>query len=290
VVKSILRRYISTHPKLEQPYTAMMWQWHIVSDWCHTHILRAKKRRTTPHGFTLISKGFIANRMMLRGIFELAELDVLKSHLQSADVFVDVGANIGYYACLARSLGKHVVAIEPQAQNLDCLTASLADNGWSDVEVFPIGLSNVPGLVTLYGASGPSASLVRGWAGYSGRFKRVIPVNTLDNVLGGRFPGKRLVIKIDVEGAEYGVLQGAMKTLAANPSPTWFVEICLNEFHPGSNNPNFAKTFDLFWCNGYEARAASERGRLITRNDVVTWSRDGKTGLRDFNYLFIPAK
>lgn len=286
MIKKCFRKY----PQLKEAYQSIVWEKHIFSDFCNTYIFKAKKEVPTPYGFTLVSRNYIANRMMLDGTFEPDEIYIIKSHLQTADVFVDVGANIGYYACLACSLSKNVVAFEPQPQNLECLYANLSSNGWSNTEVFPVGLSHSPGLLELYGASGPSASLVKGWAGYSERFKKVIPVNTLDNILCNRFDGKKLFIKIDVEGAEYDVLRGAIKTLTMFPRPTWFIEICLSEFHPGKLNPNYAATFDLFWQHGYEVRLANKEGRLITSADIQIWIADKKTNMSEFNYLFIPKE
>jgi FkbM family methyltransferase len=267
-----------------------MWKKHIFSDFCNTYIFKSKHEASTPFGFTLVSRNYLANRMMLQGTFETDEVDMIKSHLQGADVFVDVGANIGYYTCLARSLSKYVVAFEPQPQNLECLYASLNRNGWSDTEIFPLGLSHSPGLLTLYGASGLSASLVKGWAGYPERFKKVIPVNTMDNLLCNRFEGKKLFIKIDVEGAEYDVLKGAIKTLTMSPRPTWFIEVCLGEFHPGKLNPNYAATFNLFWMHGYEARLANKENKLVTDTDIKKWLADKQSNMYDFNYLFIPKQ
>lgn len=283
-IKHHLRRY----PKIKKAWNFLQWEKHIFSDFCNTYILKSKHEVSTPLGFTLVSRNYIANRMMLQGTFETVEVDIIKSHLQGADVFVDVGANIGYYACLARSLGKYVVAVEPQPQNLECLYASLNRNGWSDTEIFPLGLSHSPGLLTLYGASGPSASLVKGWAGYPERFKKIIPVNTMDNMLCNRFDGKKLFIKIDVEGAEYDVLKGAIKTLTMSPRPTWFIEICLSEFHPGGMNPNYEATFDLFWQHGYEVRMANKGFTLITPKDIKSWVANKRSINNTFNYLFIP--
>jgi hypothetical protein len=31
----------------------------------------------------------------------------------------------------------------------------------------------------------------------------------------------------------------------------WFLEICLDEFHPGAFNTNFEDTFKLFFDSGY---------------------------------------
>ena len=287
---SAIKKYFKRYPKLEEIYNSIMWKKHIFSDFCNTYIFKSKHEVSTPYGFTLVSRNYIANRMMLQGTFETDEAATIKSHIKEADVFVDVGANIGYYTCLARSLSKYVVAFEPQAQNLECLYASLNKNGWSDTEIFPLGLGHSPGLLTLYGASGPSASLVKGWADYPRRFKKVIPVNTMDNLLCERFEGKKLFIKIDVEGAEYDVLKGAIKTLTMSPRPTWFIEICLSEFHPGKLNPNYADTFNLFWKHGYEVRLANKENQLITDADIRKWLADKKTNTGEFNYLFIPKQ
>jgi FkbM family methyltransferase len=284
------KKFFGKYPSLKKIFYSLMWKRHIFSDWWHTYVCKSKMKVATPFGFTLVSKNYRANRLMLEGIFETDEVDIIKKQLHAADVFVDVGANIGYYTCLALSLSKYVVAFEPQSQNLECLYASLSNNGWSDVEVFPLGLSYNPGILTLYGASGPSASLVKGWAGYSERFKTVIPVNTMDNILNSRFEGKKLFIKIDVEGAEYDVLKGATKILTMSPRPIWFIEVCLSEFHPGKLNPNFAATFNLFWQHGYKVRLASKEGRLITSADIQNWIANKKTNMNEFNYLFIPKQ
>jgi hypothetical protein len=112
----------------------------------------------------------------------------------------------------------------------------------------------------------------------------------MDNLIGNRFAGKKLFIKIDVEGAEYDVLKGAIKILTMSPRPTWFIEICLSEFHPGKLNLNYADTFNLFWEHGYEVRLANKENQLITNADIRKWIADKKTNTGEFNYLFIPKQ
>ena len=289
MIKSIVK-YLGLYPSISKIQSKIMWKKYIFSDLINTYVFKSKIKACTPFGFTLISRNYIANRMMLHGTFEPDEVDIIRDHQRTSDVFIDVGANIGFYSCLARSLGKYVVAVEPQPQNLECLYDNLSNNSWSNTEVFPIGLSNSPGLLTLYGASGPSASLVKGWAGYPECFKRVIPVNTLDNILSDRFEGKKLFIKIDVEGAEYDVLRGAEHTLKMSPQPTWFIEVCLNEFHPGKLNPNYEAIFEMFWKRGYEVRQANKESRLISPADIKKWLSDKHSTLNGFNYLFIPKQ
>jgi len=242
----------------------------------------------TPHGFKLRGSRSVHHLGMQKGTFEEEETALIRQHLDQSDIFVDVGANIGFYTCLARSLGKHVIAIEPLSNNLNNIYGTLIDNNWKDVEVFPVGLSEHPGLAVLYGASNTGASLISNWAGASNRFRRVIPISTLDILLGDRFDGKKLFIKIDVEGFEYPVLMGALKTIKMTPRPTWIIEICLNEFHPSGLNPNYAATFEMFWQQGYEVRMANKEFTLITPGDIKNWVDRKYSIANKFNYLFIP--
>ena len=239
--------------------------------------MRRLKTGETPHGFR-----FLGNDQMAAGTFEPDETAVISSFSAPGRVYVDVGANYGYYVCLSRARGADVVAIEPLPDNLSLLYANLEANGWSDVEVFPLGVSAAPRVATLYGG-GTAASLVPKWAGTSDTFRRSIALSTLDIVLGGpRFSGREMLVKIDVEGGEYEVLLGAKETLSRTPKPKWLLEICLTELHPSGRNPHFQDIFELFWSQGYEAKSISAGNRVVTRDDVRRWV---STGRRDFGFV-----
>ena len=114
----------------------------------------------TPLGFL-----FTGDRGMMDGRFEAEETAFVREHLRDADVFINIGANIGYYTCLALQDNKPAVAVEPMPRNLRCLYHNIALNGWQErVEVFPLALGAKPGLMEIYGG-GTTASLVKGWSG-----------------------------------------------------------------------------------------------------------------------------
>lgn len=259
----------------------------MLTDWWGTKVWTKTSEVVTPLGFKLTTGLHPAYALMRSGKFEVDETVIIVRLLPRVDVFVDIGANLGYYTCLALQSGKPVVAFEPQQQNLQCLFQNLRANGWEDrVEVFPLALSERSGLLTLYGASGPSASLIKNWAGYSARFTKTVPVSTLDNVVAGRYYGQRLLIKIDVEGAEYHVLKGAVATLARAPKPVWLLEICLEEFHPEGSNPDFQQIFQLFWEHGYQAYTAAATPKLVSPAEVAEWVAKGHAASGTFNYIF----
>jgi FkbM family methyltransferase len=283
-----LKQFLRRFKVLSDFNTRLHWQIHLFKDWWGTKVWKKTNEVVTPLGFKLISGFHPAYQMMRSGTFEPEETALIQRFLDKVDIFVDIGANLGYYTCLALHNGKSVIAFEPQKQNLQCLYQNLIANGWQDgVEIYPVALSAKPGLLTLYGASGPSASLIRNWAGYSPRFHQIVPASTLDSVLTGRPANQRLFIKIDVEGAEYQVLSGAHTTLARELKPIWLLEICLHEFHPGGMNPDYPKIFQLFWDNGYQAFTAAQKPTLVARSDVDRWVNNKFCDSGTFNYLFV---
>lgn len=283
-----LKGIVKRSPWMVALHSRLRWRLHLLVDWWGTRVWTRTREQVTPMGFKLTSGLHPAYELMRRGEFEPLETALVGRLLGDTDRFVDIGANLGYYTCLALQRGVRVVAFEPQPRNLQSLYANINANGWQQLaEVFPLALSECAGLLTLYGASGPSASLVRGWAGYSSRFRQVVPVSTLDNVIAGRFAGERLLIKIDVEGAEYPVLRGALGTLARRPAPAWLLEICLEEFHPDGANPDYLEIFRLFWSNGYRAFAIADPVRALEVVEVEQWWAERHAGAGTFNYLFL---
>jgi len=236
----------------------------------------------TRYGFRMAGSATITS-----GEFEAQEIEIVREILPQHDRFIDIGANIGLYSCLARQMGKPVVAVEPLADNAPLLLSNLSVNGWQDTEVIVAGLSDKVGIAEIFG-SNTSASLVSGWSSRSAHsmIRERIALTTLDSVLAHRFLNERLLIKVDVEGAEFNLLKGATETLARSPSPTWVVEICLSENFPGNRNPRYIETFDFLFDSGYRAMTANKERRPVRKDDVMSWYTAGRTPDGVYNYLF----
>lgn len=225
--------------------------------------------RVTPFGFT-----FTGPEEMQLGIHEPEELEFIQKTMDQYDLFIDIGANAGIYTCIARQLGKQAVAIEPIDHNLSLLYQNLLANGWEDTEVWPIGLSDKAELLYIYGGL-QGASMVPGWGGYlSGEkaYRRVIPTNTLDALLGHRFDHHTLFIKIDVEGMEWNVLKGAMDTLNRPTKPVWLIEITRVMHHP-EQNLHYMETFRLFFDQGYRCFTADSQQSEVDKDRISSWMK-----------------
>lgn len=156
----------------------------------------------------------------LAGKYEAKEFLHMGQRLKYADMLIDIGANNGLYTLLACSLGKKVISFEPMPINLMYLYKNILDNHYEDnVEVYPLALSSETKINRIYGSFS--------WA--SLKYKQVdystIPAVRFDNLDLRRFDGKKIIIKIDVEGAEMSVLQGMMFFLEMQPKPEWLIEI-----------------------------------------------------------------
>jgi FkbM family methyltransferase len=143
--------------------------------------------------------------------------------------FLDVGANIGYFTCLMSKLagpaGK-VLAIEPEPQNLKLLEQNIKINNLENVVVHPcaLGASEGSAMLGLYKASnrGRHSLLEKG-----AKAQIEVPVKTLDEIASnsGKNVGSWTLVKIDVEGYEGFVIDGARETLPR-------IEALVMEFSP----------------------------------------------------------
>jgi FkbM family methyltransferase len=129
---------------------------------------------------------------------------------------VDVGANSGMYSRWAAahvgSSGR-IIAIEPHPRAVEVLRVNLAGAG-CPVDVVQAACGAAPGTATLRFSPGrlSTATLVAGADSSEAVSVALLP---LDDVLRSLGVGAVDVLKIDVEGWEAGVLQGATQSLAA---------------------------------------------------------------------------
>jgi FkbM family methyltransferase len=241
-----------------------------------------RKPVSTKYGFSLAGDPLWAN-----SDWEAGEIQAFIELLQAHDAVLDIGANVGFYSCLAASRGRQTIAFEPSQRNLNFLYKNLWENQLSDVEVFPLGLAGKSGLGRIYG-SDAVASFVPGWAQAQQKRYKLVPLTTLDTIANCRFKNKSLLIKMDVEGFELDVLAGAEATLDLVPKPTWLVEVILRgETVPGGVNPRFSEVFELFWKHGYQCRMLDPARTRVEQADVSLWVRNGIVdhGMRDFLFF-----
>jgi FkbM family methyltransferase len=150
--------------------------------------------------------------------------------LKPGGVFVDVGANVGYYTMMAASLvgatGK-VIAFEPNPQNCELIQMSVQANDFNNVELYPLAVADQPGTVELLLEGTHSNARLLNPAQETApvhMIKHSVSTVTLDEVLAGEC--RIDLIKLDIEGAEPRAWQG-MQRLLQQHRP-----VILTEFFP----------------------------------------------------------
>jgi FkbM family methyltransferase len=138
---------------------------------------------------------------------------LMRAALPPDGVFLDVGANVGIHTLAAAKLvaagGGAVVGFEPHPQNFRTLTDNVNLNGLRHVAVHQLGLAEAADVLICKGPPRGNWSLASR-EGVSFEVRLV----SLDDHL-EEHPLPRLdMIKMDVEGAEVRVLQGARETIA----------------------------------------------------------------------------
>lgn len=240
-----------------------------------------KEPVATPWGFKLAG-----NDGMALGSFEPIETALVRDLLKEVDVFVNVGANIGYYCCHALSVGKPVIAFEPMHRNVRHLLRNIRSNGWSNAEVYPVALSNGVDIIDIFGGD-TGASVVKGWANIPDSYVTLAPTSTMDILLGDRLQGKMALVLVDIEGAEKLMLEGAARMLRNDPKPIWLIEIVTKDHQPTGVdiNPNLVPTFEVFFDLGYQAFYVDRDMRPVTLEQVRQAAR-GALNLGTHNFLF----
>jgi len=140
-------------------------------------------------------------------------------------VFVDIGANFGYYSFLLYNNFETILAVEPHPDNVKIISAIKMENNYSKVKICPFAIGdNDENKVKFYKGShgGHSLSTYYSLLPYQNQ-EQYIETNlvTLETLL--RNYEKVDLIKVDVEGAEWLVLQGAKNVIARIRS--WIIEL-----------------------------------------------------------------
>lgn len=153
------------------------------------------------------------------GVWEPNLTHWLCRRLADGDVFVDIGANAGYFTLLASRLvgpSGSVLAVEPSPRSFAMLQANLAINDCANVRALNVAMSDSPGRLRMYQTRPDnlgSTTAVR--LSEAPHWEFEAEARTLPDVLSDTELRRARVIKIDVEGAEHAVLRGLMPALAS---------------------------------------------------------------------------
>lgn len=161
---------------------------------------------------------FVDRTIFCTGEWEPRETAVIAGLLRQGDVFVDVGANIGYFTLLASQIvgaAGRIIAVEANPRTFRLLEANVRLNGCSNVDLRHVAAGEAPGFATMVerepgNAGGDQVDFAKEDAPGS------VAVERLDTLVGEQ-PVR--LIKLDIEGAEAKALRGATGLLERADAP-----------------------------------------------------------------------
>lgn len=169
---------------------------------------------------------------ILRGRYELNELDFIRRTVRPGQHVVDCGAHIGFFAMHMAALagpGGTVAAFEPFPDNADCLERSVRENGFeSRMRVERAAVGAAGGTMRLVFArntinSGGAFLLPDGGRVPDGHAAEPVRTVALDEA---GLPRPIAFVKTDIEGAEPLAFRGAERILREDRP------VILSELHP----------------------------------------------------------
>jgi FkbM family methyltransferase len=166
-------------------------------------------------------RDYIQARILHFGFWEPNISSLIESILKRGDVFVDIGANIGYHSLLASKLvgaEGSVIAIEASPSTFEILSTHIRVNNATNVRIINKAASDAPGSLILYRAfpgNIGTATTIKSRGYDEEGIVESIPV---DHILSCEERSRLRLIKMDIEGGELPVLRRFLQTIDLYPA------------------------------------------------------------------------
>ena len=197
------------------------------------------------------------------GTYEQRKRKAMEGLLRAGQIFFDIGANVGYFSLLAAKLTApdgFVVAFEPLPRNTNFLRQHIGLNALEQrIKLYEAAVSDHDGK-TFFDLGKSSAM---GHIASQGQLE--VQLLSLDSLIkSGEVPMPD-VMKIDVEGAEFEVLQGAKEILAEH-HPLLFIDTHARTAHD--------KSIQCLLELGYELELLDGKPLAESKEIIASWHKN----------------
>jgi len=233
--------------------------------------------------------GFITDGFIDRETSETLLMMILSEH---ANYFFDVGANIGYFSLLMCTMGQDDIrcyAFEPRKPVFERLAASVRDNGYQDrITAMHCAVGDKAGQATMklnrQGSGGNTLCQQFGNQKDDSGVVESVEVIALDRFMEQKKISPRCaVLKIDVEGYESKVIDGASGYFSSEQAPIVLIETFPKKIFKESHDRHVLNRLKRFGYHIYKIRPFNPGKTSLT---PYRWGRFKRS--RSGNYLAFP--
>jgi FkbM family methyltransferase len=170
--------------------------------------------------------------------------------LNDKSIFIDVGANIGYFSIFAeKKYGCKVIAIEPSLREISRFNDNMELNKCENIVTHfcACGSKEKSSFLCLSNFENPSMNYI---SSSNTADSVIVNVKTIDSLLHSTNLTNITLCKIDVEGYELDVLNGIINSFSAMTNCTYVVEI--SPLYLKRNNATVDNIYDFFINRNYK--------------------------------------
>lgn len=185
----------------------------------------------------------ISSQLLTKSVWEPEETRFMLGYLKNGMVFVDAGANIGYFTVLASDgVGREgrVIAFEPDPKSFALLKKNIQVNRCVNAVIEQKALANRQGVVKLYRASvnlGDHRIFKTDDMRNNGHVRASVDVEATPLDAYFKSSPRLDFIKMDIQGAEYMALQGMKRVLRENPNIVLLAEFWPQGLYEAGSSP-----------------------------------------------------
>jgi len=229
-------------------------------------------------------RDLVQQTILLEGTWDPLLSSFVLENLDPGDVFIDVGAHVGYFTLLAAQrvgAAGRVLSIEPNPFALEQLRGNVDRNDFRNVLVEGTACGDSRDVVKLYLHTQSNSSMASLFAGAAAGGTAVeVPCTTLDDLCNELRVQRVRLVKVDVEGAELFVLRG-MRRIMNEMRP-----VIVLELHPkllqDVGTPLDA-VLALLEGHGYTLEALGGHANYVCRPRIVPSVDSGWTPQKTVN-------
>lgn len=230
---------------------------------------------------------FLTRELFWKGPAKFEFTNIFIKLIKKVDVFIDIGTNIGYYSILGAKFNPNinVIAFEPSEGPMVYACENIKINNLENsIKVEPLALSNKTGELDFYNVKNPKFPSIYNLSGEHNLTASKEKLNytkvkaqaiVFDEYVKASQLDRIDLMKIDTEGSEYLILEGAQKVLE-NYRPIVICETLFNVIED--------KLEAIFIDHDYEFYNHSGNGLV----KVTTIQRKEDNGAR--NCFFVPKE